>query len=85
MASVHYGPKVFLFFDTLDVSNLAFWRVPFFVFTELCFHLLILAQSMSDQYLNPFWTGNTILSPCQAGLSTFDTIHNNIYTCSYLL
>ena len=85
MASVHYGPKAFLFLDICDVSNLAFWRVPFFFFTELCFHLLILNQSMSDQCLDPFRTGSTILSPCQAGLNTFATIHNNINTCSYLL
>ena len=39
---------------------------------------------MSDWCLDPFWTGNTILSPCQAGLNTFDTIHNNIYTCLYI-
>ena len=48
MASVCYGPKVFLLLDFCDVSNLAFWHVPFFFFTELCFHLLILAQSMSE-------------------------------------
>ena len=51
---------------------------------ELCFHLLILTRSMSDWCLDQFWTGNTILNPCQAGLNTFDTIHNNTYIYIYM-
>ena len=84
-ASVCYGPKAFLFFDNLDIFDLAFWCVPFFFFMEFCFYLLILTWSISDRCLNPFQTGNTFLSPCQAGLNTYDTINNNIYTCLYLL
>ena len=29
IASVHYGLKAFLLLDICDVSNLAFWHVPF--------------------------------------------------------